>query len=142
MPEAIDATAPGAPGGPDFESFVLTFKEGGLAQISFGRYHRNPWGEAARFLPQPGFQVYAERGAAWVELPDRVQWSDDSGIHEERLPVEPTVGEVLNDQFHRLVLGGESLAPTIRDALSVARLVGEVGRSQREGHTVHPLAAR
>ncbi len=33
------------------------------AQISYGRYHRGPWGEASRFLPPPGFQVFAERGA-------------------------------------------------------------------------------
>ena len=26
--------------------------------------------------PPPGFQVYAERGAAWLEMPDRIQWSD------------------------------------------------------------------
>jgi predicted dehydrogenase len=130
LPEAQDTDAKG---GPDFESFVLSFPDGGLAQISFGRYHRKAWGEATRFLPSPGFQVYAERGVACVELPDRIQWSDASGVHEERLPLEPTVGEVLNDQFHRLVTGGESLAPTIRDALTVARLVGDVGKSQREG---------
>lgn len=135
-----DSVGSATSSGPDFESFVVAFPGGGLAQISFGRYHRNPWGEATKFLPAPGFQVYAERGAAWVELPDRIQWSDDSGTHEERLPLEPTVGEVLNDQFHRLALGGRSLAPTIGDALSVARLVGEVGKSQREGQTVHRRA--
>ena len=71
-----------------------------MAQISYGRYHRDRWGEASRFLPAAGFQVYAERGAAWLEMPDRIQWSDPSGTHEERLPLEPTVGDVLNDQFH------------------------------------------
>ena len=37
------------------------------AQVGIGRYHRSAWGEASRFLPPPGFQVFAERGAAWVE---------------------------------------------------------------------------
>lgn len=133
-----DTEAGGENAGPDFESFVIHFEGGGQAQISFGRYHRDAWGEATKFLPTPGFQVYAERGAAWVELPDRIQWSDASGTYEERLPLEPTVGEVLNDQFHRLVRGDQSLAPTIRDALTVARLVGDVGRSQREGRTLTP----
>jgi predicted dehydrogenase len=122
--------------GPDFESFVAEFADGAMAQIAFGRYHRDPWGEASRVLPQAGFQVYAERGAAWLELPERIQWSDAQGVHEERLPLEPTVGDVLNDQFHRLVRGDQSMAPTIRDALSVARRVGDLRRSQREGRMI------
>jgi predicted dehydrogenase len=120
----------------DFESFVVEYDGGGMAQIVFGRYHRNVWGDAARFLPQTGFQVYAERGVAWLELPDRIHWSDADGTHEERLPLEPTVGDVLNDQFHRLVRGDHSLAPTIHDALEVARCVSDLCRSQREGRKI------
>jgi predicted dehydrogenase len=120
----------------DFESFYVEYEGGGMAQIAFGRYHRSSWGEATRFLPQTGFQVYAERGAAWLELPDRIQWSDAEGTHEERLPLEPTVGDILNDQFHRLVRGDQSLAPTIRDALDVARRVADLRQSQREGRKI------
>ena len=58
-------------------------------------------------------------------MPDRIQWTDAEGTHEERLPLEPTVGEVLNDQFHRLVRGDQSLAPTWDDALAVARLIAD-----------------
>src|SRR5207237_9918538 len=82
----------------DFEGFTLEFPGGELAQITLQRSHRDPWREAGRFLPAPGFQVFAERGAAWLELPDRIQWNDGAGVHEERLPLEPTVGEVLNEQ--------------------------------------------
>ncbi len=131
LPDAGDGNA-----GPDFESFVAEFPGGGMAQITFGRYHRKPWGEATRFLPQPGFQVYAEHGTAWLELPERLQWSDAGGTHEERLPLEPTVGDVLNDQFHRLVRGDQSLAPTIRAALAVARGVSDLRQSQREGRKI------
>jgi len=120
----------------DFENFVIEYPGGGMAQIAFGRYHRGAWGEASRFLPQTGFQVYAERGAAWLELPDRIQWSDAGGTHEERLPLEPTVGDVLNDQFHRLVRGDQSLAPDIRDALAVAHCVSDLSRSQHEGRKI------
>jgi predicted dehydrogenase len=120
----------------DFESFVVEYPGGAMAQIAFGRYHRGPWGEASRFLPQTGFQVYAERGAAWLELPDHIQWSDSQGAHDERLPLEPTVGDVLNDQFHRLVRGDHSLAPTIRDALAVAHRVRDLCRSQHEGRKI------
>ena len=128
-----------APGpGTDFEAFVAEFAGGELAQVGFGHYHRDPWGEASRFLPQPGFQVFAERGAAWLELPDRIQWTDAAGAHEERLPLEPSVGEILNDQFLRLVRGERSLAPTLGDALAVAGLVGDLERSRREGRKVVP----
>ncbi len=89
----------------DFETFVASFGAGATAQISYGRYHRGPWGDASRFLPSPGFQVFAERGAAWLEMPEKIQWSNSAGATEERLPLEPTVGDVLNDQFHRLVRG-------------------------------------
>ena len=105
-----------------------------MAQVAIGRHHRDPWGDANRFLPPAGIQVFAERGAAWLEMPDRIQWSDAGGIHEERLPVEPTLGEVLNDQFLRLVRGEESLAPTFADTLAIARGVrGLRGASARVG---------
>ncbi len=110
----------------DFESFVATFPGGATAQMSYGRYHRAAWGDASRFLPPPGFQVFAERGAAWLEMPEKILWSSSAGIHEERLPMEPTVGDVLSDQFHRLVRGDHSLAPTIKEALDIARLASSL----------------
>ncbi|MDG3002708.1 Gfo/Idh/MocA family protein [Paludisphaera mucosa] len=128
-------------GEPDFESFTAAFPGGATAQISYGRYHRAEWGDASRFLPPAGFQVFAERGAAWVEMPDRIQWWDADGGHEERLPLEPTVGDVLNEQFFRLVHKAPSLAPTVRDALEVARLVHDLERSQGEGHAVESPGA-
>ena len=119
----------GVPGEPDFESFVAVFPGGATAQIAYGRYHRGRWGDASRFLPASGFQVLAQRGAAWLEMPERIQWSDSSGTHEERLPLEPTVGDVLNDQFHRLVRKGQALAPTIHDALDIAHLIHHLKQS-------------
>jgi predicted dehydrogenase len=121
----------------DFEGFTLTFDGGEVAQVAFGRYHRGAWGDATRFLPAPGFQVFAERGAAWVEMPDRVQWTDARGAHDERLPMDPTVGEALNDQFHRHVRDAAA-APTLADALATARLVAALRRSCAEGRAVDP----
>jgi predicted dehydrogenase len=120
----------------DFEGFAIEFEGGAGARISYGRYHRGPWGDASRFLPPQGFQIFAERGAAWLEMPDRIQWSDSTGNHEERLPLEPTVGDVLNDQFHRLVRGEGVQAPTIRDAVENARTVHDLRLSQREGRMI------
>lgn len=113
----------GGPPGPDYESFSARFPGGGIAEIASYRYHGEAWGEASRFLPHPGFQVFAEHGAAWLEMPDRIQWTDDQGVHEERLPLEPSVGEVLNDHFHRLVRGDHTLAPSFDDALRLARMI-------------------
>lgn len=122
--------------GSDFESFAIEFEGGAGARISYGRYHRGAWGDASRFLPPQGFQIFAERGAAWLEMPDRIQWSDSTGNHEERLPLEPTVGDVLNDQFHRLVCGEDVQAPTIRDAVENARTVHDLRLSQQERRVV------
>ena len=113
--------------GPDHESLSLRFPGGGVAHLWMGRYHQAAWGEASRFLPGPGFQVYAERGAAWLEMPDRIQWSDEQGVHEERLAMDPTVGERLNEQFRRQLLGESPThldpAPGITDALRIAHWV-------------------
>ncbi len=69
-------------------------------------------------------------------MPEKIQWSSASGTKEERLALEPTVGDVLNDQFHRLARGDHSLAPKIREALEIARWVNHLRRSQREGRAV------
>jgi len=126
----------GGGGDPDFETIHLEFSGGALAQLSAGRFHRSAWGEAGRFLPQPGIQVFAERGVAWLEMPDRIQWTDPDGPHDERLPLEPSVGELLNEHFHRLVRGEPSLAPTWDDSIAVARTVDLVRRSGREGRRI------
>jgi predicted dehydrogenase len=120
----------------DFLTYLLEFEGGAAAQVSTGRYHRAAWGEASRFLPQPGLQVFAERGVAWLEMPDRIQWTDSEGVHEERLPLEPTVGELLNDHFHRLVRGAQTMAPSWDDTIAVARLIGTVRQSAAEGRRI------
>ncbi len=138
LPQHTGEEHPGESPGEDFEGFVLKFPGGESAQITYGRYHRTAWGEANRFLPAPGFQVYAERGAAWLEMPDHIQWSDARATHEERLPLEPSVGETINDNFYRLMRGQQSLCPTLDDALAIARLVDVVKRSRRESRTIQP----
>jgi predicted dehydrogenase len=120
----------------DFVTYLLEFPGGAVAQVSAGKYHRGPWGDASRFLPQPGIQVFAERGVAWLEMPDRIQWTDAEGTHEEKLPLEPTVGELLNDHFQRLVRGTQSMAPTWNDTIAVARLIGSIRKSGEEGRRI------
>jgi predicted dehydrogenase len=110
--------------GSDFVGLTIRFPGGGLAALGISRYHQEAWHDASRFFPPPGFHVFAERGAARLEMPDRIQWADAEGTHDERLPMEPTVGELLGEHFRRAVRGEPSLAPTLDDALALARLVG------------------
>lgn len=119
----VNARDDGSEDDPDFEAFHLEFESGGGAQISFARHRQPPWGDPSRFLPAPGFQVFAESGAAWVEMPNRVVWADSEGVHDEKPPNEPDVGEALNDHFQRRIRGERSLAPGLNDWLAAARLV-------------------
>ena len=116
--------APDDAEGADFIGLEFAFSEGAAANMHVCRYHKEAWGDASSFLPRPGLQIFAERGAVWIEPSDRIQWSDPDGVHEEIMPMDPTVGETLNDHFLRLVRGEHSLAPSIRDALAVARRLG------------------
>ncbi len=125
-----------ATGGPDYESFLAEFPGGAVAEVSVGRHHRAAWGDASRFLSQPGIQVFAERGAAWLEMPDRICWADADGSHDERLAIEPSIGEVLNDQFLLLSRGEPTTAPTWADSIAVARLLRTIRRSGLEGRKV------
>ncbi len=109
--------------GPDYQQLQLRFPGGTIVSLWIARYQQNAWGEADQFLPRPGFQVYTERGAAWVEFPDRIRWWDDQGSHEELLPMEPTMGERLALQFAGLIRGESSLCPTLDDVLATSRLV-------------------
>ncbi len=115
----------------DFETISAQFPGGAQAHLAFGLYHRSTWGEAAQFLPPQGFQVYAERGAAWLEMPERLVWSSGSGINEERLQMAPGVGDLLNDQFYRVVTERISPTPSLRDTLELARLIRGLRQQQQ-----------
>jgi len=127
--------------GPDFEGFVAEFPGGGLAQIGSSRDLAPAWGETGNYVPVPGFHILAERGAAWVEMPDRLRWTDSEGTHEPLIPAEPTVGETLNAQFDRVARGEPGEGPGWAEALGVARLVADLRTSRREGRKVVPATA-
>jgi len=119
---AIGGEVPGR----DFESIALGFEGGGLAKVDIALHHRAAWGEPQRLPPTPGFAVYTERGSAWLEMPDALRWADAEGPREERLPLEPSLGEVLIEQFLKRVRGEPSDAPGLDDALAAARLVSRL----------------
>lgn len=133
--EAIKAEGV-AEGGPDHLNLFLDFEGGRFSQVAIDRNVHKADLDLLRYFPQPGFQVFAERGTAWVEMPDRIVWNDGSGLREEVFPTEPTVGETLNEHFLRLVRGEPTLAPGLDDLMAIIRLHHEVRHSLREGRDV------
>jgi predicted dehydrogenase len=119
--EPLRVTGLGA--GPDFEGFHADFGDGAHARITVARDRPDQGDPTGQPPSPPGFQIKGERGEAWIEMPDRIRWNDEQGHHEERLPLDPGFGEMLNDQFYRLVCGLPTLAPSWDDALAVADLV-------------------
>lgn len=107
----------------DFYTIIMRFPSGAVAQMTCYRHHQAHWGDAARVPNGPGFQVFAERGMAFLEMPDLIRWHDASGFHEERLPMAPSLGELLNDQFYRLVRGLPFDGPSIQDVLAITRVL-------------------
>ncbi len=109
---------------PDVATLAIDFPEGATAELTIIRDKR---GAATESLPTPGLQVDAERGTAWLDPPDRIVWTVGGETFDERHPLQPTVGEWLNAQFHRAVCSGVPCSPNWSDALAVARLVASLG---------------
>ena len=84
----------------------------------------------------PTFRITTQLGTAWLEWPNLIRWNDGSTDHEERLPEGPPIGEVLLDEFSRMVQGRDHSAPTWTDAVAAARSVAAVRRSVLEGRAV------
>ena len=117
--------------GPDHLGLNLEFGDGRFAQVTVDRMPPGDEADLSRTLPPPGFHVVAERGSAWVEMPDRIVWKDEHGMYDEHLPSEPTVGDRLITQFLRFVRGEPSTAPGLDDLLAVLRLDREMRDSLR-----------
>ncbi len=111
----------------EFCSFTLQFNGGAIAQMTCYRHHQSRWGDIARVPAGPGFQVFAERGMAFLDMPDQIRWYDSSGYHEERLSEARSIGEILNLEFHSLVTNGPYDGPTIDDVVSINEILQPAG---------------
>ncbi|MDX2039225.1 MAG: Gfo/Idh/MocA family oxidoreductase [Isosphaeraceae bacterium] len=122
------------PGGePDYQVITARYSDGAVARHTIFRFHRDAWGEPAGKLGTPGIQVFAERGSAWIDPPDRIVWTTPSGTRDERLPVAASIGEQLLLGFHAVVKGDRSAAPSWTDAIESARLVAAARSRAGEG---------
>lgn len=118
-----------AGGESDFYTMILRFPGGAVAQMTCYRHHQSVWGDASRVPPGPGYQIFAERGMVFLEMPDFIRWYDSTGYHEERLPMAPSLGEILNDEFYRLVRGLPYEGPGVDDVVAAARILAMMGSS-------------
>lgn len=107
----------------DFHAIIMRYPSGAVAQLTCYRHHQAHWGDAERMQSGPGYQVFCEKGMAFLEMPDLIRWQDSAGFHEERLPMQPSLGELLEDQFFRLVRGLPFSGPGIDDVLAVTRVL-------------------
>ncbi len=111
----------------DQVGIIAHLASGASARFVVERYQKSLWGDADRFLPRPGIQVLCDRGAAFLEWPDLIHWTDGSTNHQERIPSTNSLGETLFDQFERMIRGEEHSAPTWADALSAASSLAAFG---------------
>jgi predicted dehydrogenase len=116
--------APEQPGPcPGFETLVARFDDARAAKGTVRRFLHPKWTEAAQFRPPPAFQVVAQRGMAYLDMPGDVTWFDESGRHDESLELERPLGEMLSDRFYRTVIHGLKASPGLRDAEIARQMV-------------------
>ncbi len=108
------------------------------SEASFSARPVPPEGDIEPSRPRPVIEVTDGRRTAWLEWPNLIRWSDGTDVHEEQLTDKLLIGEVLLDQFYRLVRGSDHSAPTWDDALAAARAVVALRASvSRGGGRVH-----
>jgi predicted dehydrogenase len=94
--------------------------ESGTAEmfVDFGE------GRAARLLRWAGsharravwIRLVAEHGVALVDLPNRLRWTDASGLHAHKLSRQPPVEIAMLERFHHAVTTGQPIQPSLEDA--------------------------
>ncbi|HIF30119.1 MAG: Gfo/Idh/MocA family oxidoreductase [Pirellulaceae bacterium] len=131
----------GEPAKHDYRMLSLDFSDGEygtgpLAQISYGRYLRATWPEAASFRPPCGLQVCCENGVAFIDLPATLVWFDEAGQHIESLDSERPVGEQLLIQFHRAVTSLVRKTTDMDDAFRTLHIVQQSAASFASGQRI------
>lgn len=124
-----------------FETLVAEFGGSGVGQATLQRFAQPHWTEAANFHRPPSFQVVAEHGMAFLEMPGEVTWFDQSGRHDESLEMDRPLGEMLADRFYRIIVHGLNPSPGLSDMewarsmLLQARQPHEPGQASRPDST-------
>ena len=113
-----------------------------LAQVSYGRYLRPQWPEAAAFRPPADLQVCCENGVAFVDLPARVTWFDEAGRHHESLEHDRPVGEQLLNLFHRSVTSLVRRTSGLYDACVALRVLRAARQSVQEQRRIRTPVER
>jgi predicted dehydrogenase len=125
-----------------FETLIARFGNACVGQATVLRYLQPQWTEAARFQRSACFQVVAEHGMAFLDMPGQITWFDQSGRHDESLDMDRPIGEMLNDRFYRIVRHGLNPSPGLDDAVWARRMILQARDSQVENVPRQALAHR
>jgi predicted dehydrogenase len=125
-----------------FETLIARFSNSCVGQATVLRFLQPQWTDAARFRRSASFQVVAEHGMAFLDMPGQITWFDQSGRHEESLDMDRPIGELLNDRFYRIFRHGLSPSPGLSDAVWARRMILEARDTHTEGMPRQSLAHR
>jgi predicted dehydrogenase len=106
-----------------FETLVAEFGDAGVGQATVRRIVQPQWNEAASFHRPASFEVVAEHGMAFLEMPGEITWFDQSGRHDESLEMDRPLGEMLADRFYRIIAHGLNPSPGLCDMVWARSMV-------------------
>jgi predicted dehydrogenase len=126
-PESTQSIGGSVTNGPSrgFETLTVRFGESALGQATVRRFLQPQWTEAAAYRRAPAFQVVAQHGMAFLEMPGQITWFDQSGCHEEHHEPDRPVAEMLSDRFYQIIRHGLTPAPGLSDAMWARKMVFE-----------------
>jgi predicted dehydrogenase len=124
-PTHVESTRSHLTAGPSrgFETLIARFSESAIGQATVHRFLQPQWTEAANFRRVSRFQVIAQHGVAFLEMPGEITWFDQSGRHDESFDMDRPLGEMLSDRFYRIVRHGLNPSPGLSDAVWARRMI-------------------
>jgi predicted dehydrogenase len=89
-------------------------------------------------VPRNGLrlQVVAERGTATAEFPNRLHWADAEGSHSHVGHLDRPLGQVLLEQFYRVVREGAAPEPSLEESYRLLAWARLAAKSRAEGRRV------
>lgn len=115
------------PSAVDFVSLTFTFASDRVAQLTF-------WGNPAA-RPTCRFQIEAEAGSAFIDLPRRIEWRDLAGRHSLELPAGLAEGLLL-DRFVQAVRLNEPPVASLAWACEAVAWLRAARQSRESGQPV------
>lgn len=125
-----------------FESLVARFGDAAAGQATVRRLAHSQWSEAAAYRRPCSFQVVAQFGMAFLEMPGEITWFDQSGRHDETHDIDRPLGEIMSDRFYRIVRHGLNPSPGLADAMAARQMVLDARQAETDPIVHASLAHR